>query len=817
MSKTYVSKAKFDGGLLSETFSIMNLLYDFDHSKNRSSFCKNYSVSFPRINRLASTRDNLRLRVAKCLGKEVSNLCLTLPPRDMCPSKLNCLRIIKLWIFNDAILKIGRSSNTLNDDQYTVHLKGDEINNTHLEQIFEKDRHSVTLENHTRTSFNGSFKPVDIDGENNALVALEFEKRLLSYTLDKDCDIAVSKIDSSFSVYILDKHKESAIHLLDQSFKLQEMINNCESNENVFFKYSSRSRSKHAKNKLNALKEGLRQFSSTTNINVFIIDIPKGNGGSFNISYEGPSSMQQMDLRKLFRTPHLKFQKNRSCRQTLTFPKKKEIDDSLSLNITQNLPEGARLLHAIVAGRYKNPVVRFQHTPSSDCEDNDDAYLQVSLGVKPRGNKWKWTETNEAALLDFDSIPATTSPQSHDMFAVCGNILELKGGCVRAEGVSILPGHSLFVPLAIRCLGIDTSGHLGESESRFTAADNFRDFFNEHMADQELQYFPLAVNLLCEAFGSLDGIIMEPWVDDVSDETPSGKKNQIVKSAVNKRQSSRTLKTDKQTSNEMKYQVDRQTGSYFNNATVEGHDQEVGDVSLGAMICRELGSNNVPSSFVNIFEEKEFIIENKKYGTNSSNKPEHEKKHLYDCPICDQLAVQLNLRQLMMHLCVTHFGFSLQTWNKKHRCNRCNKKFTKKNRFAIWDHYIRVHTELDFQPKLYQSELSQGVAAAAYNASHYKKKTEVMKVESLEIEELISKKKKLYKCPQCDLHDENPLTLHELEKHLCVAHLGFNLEEQDEESQCIECNRKLTKNGVWQHYIAAHSKFKFQPKKHLVK
>lgn len=41
VSKTYVSKAKFDGGLLSETFSVMNLLYDFDHCKtSKGAFCK---------------------------------------------------------------------------------------------------------------------------------------------------------------------------------------------------------------------------------------------------------------------------------------------------------------------------------------------------------------------------------------------------------------------------------------------------------------------------------------------------------------------------------------------------------------------------------------------------------------------------------------------------------------------------------------------------------------------------------------------------------------------------------------------------------
>jgi len=106
MSKTYVSKAKFDSELYSEPFCIMNLLYDFDRCKNKNAFCRNNSISYPRICRLASTRNNLVQRVAQHLGKEANSLSIRRPPREMDISKLLALRVVQIWIFSDGIVKL---------------------------------------------------------------------------------------------------------------------------------------------------------------------------------------------------------------------------------------------------------------------------------------------------------------------------------------------------------------------------------------------------------------------------------------------------------------------------------------------------------------------------------------------------------------------------------------------------------------------------------------------------------------------------------------------------------------------------------------
>ena len=695
-----------------------------------SSSGKKHSVSYPRLSRLASTRDNLRVRVANCLGKTESTLCLKSPPRDMCDSKLNCIRVMKSWLFNDGVVKLRQSNLDVKDGSYIVQVKGDKIQESHLNQIFEKDRHSFTLGGQGYTIYNGKFKPVEIDGEIPALKPLEFEERLLSFSMDKSCSVIVCKIASIIHVYISGGQQKSVMRLLGSSFTLEGTVNCGDQNRSSnqadvdisFAKYSSVTKLKRAKQELKNLRESLRQYSSALKENVFIIDIAKGDGGPFNIySFLSSKSFEvrKLDLVKLLRTPDATLQKsnNSSSRQVVIFSEE-QIDATVSPYITQNLPEEARILHAIASGRYNNTVIRFQHEVDNQLEE-DAAYLEVNLGSKTIRNKWIWTETNEPALLDFDSIPATTAPQCYDMYACCGNILELKGGRVRAEGMTILPGGDAFLSLSRRCFGIDTSGDTSTISNKQTiAADIFCDFFTENIAEEGLEYSPQAVDLLCDAFNSLNGLEMNPWDEEDITDVRRGNLGYPVravrdsgngqKSNLDRNQEINNKIFPGQRGSIVREQLSPSTKISSNDLSINNQEEIFALKDFGAAICQELGSNNVPSSFMTLFQNMTLFENSDAEATNHNDtkKPEtvnptskHKAKKMFRCPKCDLHDVNpLSLKKLEKHLCVSHLGFDLEQQKKPHSCVDCDKKQTPQ---SVWPHFIAAHTDFKLQPSLF--------------------------------------------------------------------------------------------------------------------
>ena len=97
------------------------------------------------MSRLSSTRCNVRLRVAKCLGRLESQLLVEEPPRLMCRSKLNCLCLIKTWVFRDGVVKLSKGKE-IKDDYYQVKIKGDIINESHLESVLDKSGRNPSKE-----------------------------------------------------------------------------------------------------------------------------------------------------------------------------------------------------------------------------------------------------------------------------------------------------------------------------------------------------------------------------------------------------------------------------------------------------------------------------------------------------------------------------------------------------------------------------------------------------------------------------------------------------------------------------------------------
>ena len=536
----------------------MNLLYEYDHSDNRHLFCRQNSISYARLSRLASTRNNLRQRVAKCLDLQASTLSLKLPPRQMSESKLLALRIINVWLFHDAIMKLPKQKvrdRLMEDGSYSIDLKGDEIQESHLTQILDKNRHNFSLHTECCMLYNAVFKPVQMDDQFLALAPSKVEERLLSLSIERDFTVIVSRVGAAIQVYISAEKAEAVKSLIEDSCYFEGTLvcrtvksnsgGNCgawkvhytedrihaEGNtEMSFVKYAvkgnTHSKNKKGKKKNDTLKRFRELFQSRSfalQLNTLVIDIPRETGGAVNIfSYTSSScEITKLDLVGLFRTPDVKMHKspNSVKRQTVVCrePPLADLEGSppeiASSYITSNLPEGARILHAVAAGRRNNPVIRFQYDIDNSTADGQteegNAYLEVQLNRSEISNKWYWTETGEVAILDTCTIPATVAPQHDDIYACCGNILELKGGRVVAEGLTLLPAGELFLGLAKRCIGIESQMEKDCDDNLAEAADLFYEFFRE--SEDELKYLPHAVDLLSDVFHSLDGLELKPW------------------------------------------------------------------------------------------------------------------------------------------------------------------------------------------------------------------------------------------------------------------------------------------------------------------
>lgn len=450
---------------------------------------------------------------------------LQVPPRAMDRSKLNCLCLIKSWVFRDGIIKMDK----VHDMQNGFHglkIKGDTIEESHLNEILDKERHDFILQEKRYNIYIGKFKPVEIKGI-ASLVPHEFEERLLSFAVDKSCGIIVCRISSMICIYFTDVHKhfphfdgKSRVLKNCSNLELKERINigDCREGRNKdlmnfsFYKYSVNVDLKNMTKEMKHIREQLRQYSDNIEDNILIFDIEKADGGPYKL-YSCLNSkcfeVGKTDLVKLLRTGEVTLHKS-GCSvssKKINFAN----EEFESPYISYNLPEGARILQALADGRFRNPVIRFEQEVSKPSVNTDTKeYLEISLCTRGTRKDWKWVETNEAAILDFLSVPATAAPQEFDMFACCGNILELKGGRVRAEGMTILPGGNHFMSLSKRCLGIDSRRHDESTipEKHIIAADVFCTFF---MTNNELEYSRESVKLLCDVFHSLNGMEMTPW------------------------------------------------------------------------------------------------------------------------------------------------------------------------------------------------------------------------------------------------------------------------------------------------------------------
>ena len=148
-------------------------------------------------------------------------------------------------------------------------------------------------------------------------------------------------------------------------------------------------------------------------------------------------------------------------------------DCSWKLPMFADIPEGARLLSVLATGQRRSAhAVRVVDTPNgdirnqkekkkrrngSDAEDGGEvAIIEVQLDKEVTNitQRWKRLGTDLAVFVPEYTVPASATSLSQTLFACCSNALEVKGGGIRVEGLTVLPPNPMFLLLSLMTFGL---------------------------------------------------------------------------------------------------------------------------------------------------------------------------------------------------------------------------------------------------------------------------------------------------------------------------------------------------------------------------
>jgi len=204
------------------------------------------------------------------------------------------------------------------------------------------------------------------------------------------------------------------------------------------------------------------------------------------------------------------------------------------------IPEGARILSVLASGRRREHVVRLpsfedKGKKSEDSAEEDSAVLDLHLDSKQTGigRRWKRFSTDSVVYVDTNSVPATCLPlnSSEIMYCCCANTLEVRGGGLRAEGLTLLPPGKMFLLLCRMTFGlfkqenvddgslvpkatkfVDPDCNEVEKElmaKRFLKAVAFH--FSATQLESKLECFPSKISELLDIFNMVDGYECSVW------------------------------------------------------------------------------------------------------------------------------------------------------------------------------------------------------------------------------------------------------------------------------------------------------------------
>lgn len=119
-----------------------------------------------------------------------------------------------------------------------------------------------------------------------------------------------------------------------------------------------------------------------------------------------------------------------------------------------DIPEGARVLSVLASGQRRGGHrLRF---PNGGADEESDSSIDVFLVQDETciGKRWHRLASGKQVFVQEDSVPASATTGKFPIFACCANALELKGGGMKVEGMTLLPPNPLFLLLCRLSFGL---------------------------------------------------------------------------------------------------------------------------------------------------------------------------------------------------------------------------------------------------------------------------------------------------------------------------------------------------------------------------
>ena len=196
------------------------------------------------------------------------------------------------------------------------------------------------------------------------------------------------------------------------------------------------------------------------------------------------------------------------------------------------IPEAARLLSVIASGRRQ----KNQHLIKIPLDDTSNPGICGILDVhlEPSHTKitdrWKRIDSNQMVYVEPNSVTASAVPLNGTdiIYCACANTLEVNGGALRADGLTLLPAGKLFYRLCKVAFGIqnDTDtmcdGDTNEVKRRIAEAAKFHQSSMD--LEEQLFCFPDKIKELLSIFNNVDGYESLPW-DSLKDNPFINKEN----------------------------------------------------------------------------------------------------------------------------------------------------------------------------------------------------------------------------------------------------------------------------------------------------
>ena len=613
---SFTSKCHFDGSLFSDPFAMMNLVWEYDRSKTRASWCAKHSIHEGRVRRLLLTCNNLQKRVAEHCGVRSDDFQMSQAPQQMLRAKATILRIIQVWVFHETIIQCKRSNfvKGLTEQSFSVELgeDGDRVTQSDLQQILSLKRHKFQLRFYNEISQKSSFTLVKTGFPE---FVANIDHRLTSLFFSKEFDIAWVHEGSLLLILVrgdvfnnrdvfdgtlrkdLFKKLENRVLLAMRPVVNKRGVGERPCGQWIYEKVEldlsehAALESNHvcllygspAKGDLHGLVSKCKQFvrSSQHNAKGLGCALKEGKGNSkpkhkFNFLLCGDvRPLTPTDIQDLLSTPNVGevTTGTNEGNQTILFPRVDNLPEgsttklatvSASGPLFNCVPEGARLLAVVASGRRRDHCIRLPKRNDSgapgkkedhnDSESSDDLVITFNRRQSDLRRRWQRFNSDSTVYTPDTSVVASALPiEGPDLvYCCCANTLEVRGGGLRAEGLTLLPPGRLFLLLCRlsfglvsdngdrkglikNCLQWVTNSDLKDGTQRtaketkrvlddWTQRSNQALDFHESCDSmgESLQCHPDKIKELLRIFDGIGGIQLKPW-DIAADATLHGR------------------------------------------------------------------------------------------------------------------------------------------------------------------------------------------------------------------------------------------------------------------------------------------------------